>query len=53
MFVNDIEIFLKKEKKRRYRREPYRNLPQDEKPRLVEYRKNYSKMQKTKTGCTR
>ena len=37
-------------KKRQYGRKRYRNLPEDEKERLVEYRKNYSKIQKIKTG---
>ena len=35
-----------KNKKRRYVCERYRNIPQDEKQKLVEYRKNYFKMQK-------
>ena len=45
MVVNDIEVFLKKTK-REYARERYRSLRENEKQRLVEYRKNYSKMQK-------
>ena len=51
MVVNYIEIFLerKENKKCQYPREWYRNIPKDEKQRLVEYRKNYSKMQKIKT----
>ena len=41
MPINDIEIFLKKKvyKKHQYGRECYRNLPEDEKQRLVENRK--------------
>ena len=36
----EIMIFLKKKKKRRpYGREQYKNLPEDEKQRLIEYRK--------------
>ena len=35
-----------KNKKRQYVCERYRNIPQDEKQKLVEYRKNFSKMQK-------
>ena len=44
--MNDREFFLQKKKKRHYDCERYRNLPEYEKQRLVEYRKNYSKMQK-------
>lgn len=33
-----------------YGREPYRNLPKNEKQRLTEYKKKYSKIQKIKTG---
>ena len=41
MPMNNIEIFLKKKayKKHQYGRECYRNLPEDEKQRLVENRK--------------
>ena len=40
MLMNKIEIFLKKKnKKRQYGHECYNNLPEDEKQRLVEYRK--------------
>ena len=41
MPINNIEIFLKKKayKKHQYGRECYRNLPEDEKQRLVENRK--------------
>ena len=38
-FVKDTKAFLKKKgKKGQYWREQYRNLPEDEKQRLVEYR---------------
>ena len=40
--------WIKKPKKRQYSREQYTNLPEDGKQRLVECRKNYSKMQKIK-----
>ena len=42
--VKGITIFLKKKKKtkkREYCRERYKNLSEDEKERLVEYRRNY------------
>ena len=49
--MNDIEIFLKKrEKKGQHGLERYKTLPEDEKQKLVGYRKNYSKMEKIKTG---
>ena len=41
--VKNIKIFLKKKKKkkqRQYGRERYKNLSDDEKQKLVEYRKN-------------
>lgn len=49
MLVNNIEIFFKKRKtkKCKYSRERYENLPEYEKQRLAEYRKRYSKMQKS------
>ena len=38
-FVKDAKAFLKKKRKKgQYWREQYRNLPEDEKQRLVEYR---------------
>ena len=38
-FVKDTKAFLKKKRKKgQYWREQYRNLPEDEKQRLVEYR---------------
>ena len=40
MFVNNIEIFLKKKKQK-----DMENLPKKEKQRLVEYGKIYSRMQ--------
>ena len=50
--VKDIKIFLKKKKKqkiiREYGREQYNNLPENEKQRLVEYKKRYYEMQKIK-----
>ena len=50
MLVKNIEIFLKKDRKCQYACEGYKNLPENEKQRLVEYRKKYPKMQKMKTG---
>ena len=46
--VKDIKIFLKKkkEKKRQYRRERYKNISGDEKQKLVEYRKKYYRTRK-------
>ena len=35
--AKNIEIFLKKKKKRQYGRECYKNLSKDEKQKLVEY----------------
>ena len=48
MLVNNIGIFLKKKKnkKRQHGSESYKNLPEDEKQKLVEYRKIYYRMQK-------
>ena len=46
-FVKDIIAFLKKkmqQKKQQYGRERYKNLPKDEKQKLVRYRKKYYKM---------
>ena len=44
----DIKVFLKKKKKRKrqYDRERYKNLSEDQKQNLVEYRKKYYKMRK-------
>ena len=44
--LNNVEIFLKKKKtkKRQHGHELYRNLSEDEKQRLVENRKNYSRI---------
>ena len=44
--LNNVEIFLKKKKtkKRPHGHELYRNLSEDEKQRLVENRKNYSRI---------
>ena len=39
-------IQKKKNNKRKYGRDPYSNVPEDETQRLVEYRKNYFRMQK-------
>ena len=47
--MNDIKVFLKKkkkEKKRQYGVERYKDLLLDEKQKLVEYRKKYHKMRK-------
>ena len=41
-----ISVFLKKKKKRQYGRERYKNLSEDEKRKLIEYRKKYYKMKK-------
>ena len=44
--VIEIKILLKKEKKKqKFGSEPYKKLPEDEKQKLVEYRKKY-KMRK-------
>ena len=42
------EIFLKKKKKKKqqYGRKRYKNLPEDENQKLVEYRKKYYRMRK-------
>ena len=47
--MQGVKIFLKKKtknKKNQYGCERYRNLPEDEKQRLVEYRKKNYKTQK-------
>ena len=46
--VKDIKVFLKKKKKkkRRYGRVRYRHLPEDEKQKLVGYRKKIYQMRK-------
>ena len=45
--VKDIQIFLKKKKKKQiYGCEQYKNLPEDEKQKLVVYRKKCYKMRK-------
>ena len=43
MLMKDIKIFLKKKKKKKqqYGRECYKNLSEDEKQKLVEYRKKF------------
>ena len=46
MVVNDVNIILKKKKKGRYGHKQCKNLPEKEKQRLVENRKNYSKIWK-------
>ena len=38
---------VEKEKKKQYGREPYKNLPEDEKQKLVEYKKNVIKWEET------
>ena len=47
--AKDIKIFLKKKKKKKRQngREHYRNFSEDEKNKLVEYRKKYFKMRKS------
>ena len=44
--MKDIKIFLKKKKKKKqqYGLERYKNLSEDEKQKLVEYRKKYYRM---------
>ena len=42
-----LKKILSKEKKKQYGCDQHKSLPKDEKGRLVEYRKNYSKMEKT------
>ena len=46
--LKDIKIFLKKKKKKKqqYGCERYKNLSEDEKQKLVEYRKKYYRMRK-------
>ena len=42
-----MKVFLKKRKKKQQRGwEQYKNLPEDEKQKLVEYKKRYYKMTK-------
>ena len=48
MLVNDIEIFLKKRKTKSVNMIAHVLKNKDEKRRLVDYRKNYSKIQKNK-----
>ena len=38
--MKDLKTFLRKKKKQRYGCEQYKNLPEDEKQKLVEYQKN-------------
>ena len=48
-FVKDIKVFLKKKKKKKKQQEhcqQYKNLPEHEKQKLVEYRNKYYKMRK-------
>ena len=46
--MKDIKVFLKKKKKeRQYGRERYKNLSEDEKNKLVEYRKKIYRMRKS------
>ena len=47
--MKDIKIILikKKKRKRQYGRERYKNLSENEKNKLVEYRKNIAKREKT------
>ena len=45
--VKDIKIFLKKKKKKQqYGCERYKNLSEEKKQKLVEYRKKYYRMRK-------
>ena len=48
--VNDLGIFLRKRKTKtqKYGTKQYKNLPENEKQRLTESNKNYSKMEKNK-----
>ena len=50
MLVNDLEIFLKKGKTKSVNMfvSDKKNLPEEEKQSLIEYRRSYSKMQKNK-----
>ena len=41
MLKNDIKVFPKDKKKKKYGRERYKNLPDDEKQKLVECIKKY------------
>ena len=47
--LKDIKIFLrkKKKKKQQYGCERYKNLSEDKKSKLVEFRKRYKKLEKT------
>ena len=47
--MKDIKIFLKKKKKKKweYGRERYKNLWEDKKQTVAEYRKKYYKMKKS------
>ena len=44
--VKDIKIFLKKERNQKHSRERYKNLSEDEKKKLFEYKKNIIKWEK-------
>ena len=44
--AKDIKIFLKKKEKRQYGCERYKNLSEDVKQKLVEFRKKYYRMRK-------
>ena len=46
--MKDVKIFLKKKiKNQRYDHERYKNLAEDEKQKLVEYRKKIIELEKT------
>ena len=44
--AKDIKIFLKKKEKQQYGCERYKNLSEDVKQKLVEFRKKYYRMRK-------
>ena len=44
--VKDIKIFLRERKKQQYGHECYKTLSEDEKQKLVEYRKKYYRIRK-------
>ena len=50
--VKDIKIFLKKTKYQQFGRERYKNLSEDEKNKLVEYRNKYYRMRKSTLSCS-
>ena len=45
--MKDIKVFQKTKNKKVHEHERYKNLPEDEKQRLVEYRNDITKSEKT------